>query len=369
MYLIENGEVWSPKPLGVTSLLVINEQIMQIGTLDRGILERALPQLITVDARDHYVIPGLIDPHQHLIGAGGEEGYESRTYCVPITEILQAGITTVIGCMGTDTTSRSLITMLTRVRQLSEIGVSAFMLTGGFQMPTPTITRIVLDDLVIITEIIGVGEISIADARAVEPKLHDLTKVVIDAKVGGHAAGKKGYSHFHVGSRPNRLKTLFDIVKDYPDLAENLYPTHSSRSSELMEQAVRFSKLGGFVDIDTTEETTVEWIDKYLKLGGDPERLTVSSDAHTAEGDCKKYAGQFKAVVRAIGIERALPFFTSNVRAATGLKRKGRIEAYTDADLTLIDKSTLEITDVFSRGRHVMKNGKITIEIKDKTVS
>lgn len=371
MYLIENGEVYAPESCGVRSILCINEKITAIGELDRALLTRALPDLIPIDASGCFIVPGLIDPHEHLIGAAGEDGFASRTYCVPMQNMLHAGITSVVGCMGTDTTSRSLLNLLGRVKQLREMGLNAYMLSGGFQLPTPTITRIVLDDLVVIEEIIGVGEISIADERAVEPDFHELTKLVIDASVGGKMAGKHGYTHFHTGKLPKYLSILHKMIDEYPHLAEHIYPTHITRSEELMKDAIKLSNRGSYVDIDCTETGLGRWICYYLDNGSDASRLTVSSDAHTSTGDCEKYYTEFKECLRShdLTLDQLLPFFTTNPARVMGLKSKGEIRQHYDADLTLIDKETLEVKHVFSRARHMLKDGEVIVKIKDKTLN
>lgn len=370
MYLITNAQLYTPLPHKAASILILNDKISAVGDLDHELLTRALPDLIVIDARDCIAIPGLIDPHEHLTGAGGEEGFESRTYCVPITQILRAGITTVVGCLGTDTTTHSLINLLARVRQLERMGVTAYMLTGGFQLPTPTITRIVLDDIVIIDKIIGVGEISIADERAIEPDHHELTKIVIDASVAGQMAGKGGYTHFHTGARPNRFATLHKILDEYPHLARYIYPTHVQRTEELFDDAIKLCERGCYIDLDCTEEDLVKWLKKLFDTNAPIERVTVSSDAHTPSGSGEKYFGQFKDAVKQCGMERVLPLFTQNVARVLGLERsKGRIAKGFDADLVLLDRDRLDVRHVFSMGRHVMNDGEIVIDIKDKTTS
>jgi beta-aspartyl-dipeptidase (metallo-type) len=368
MYLITSADIYTPEHVGTGSILILNESISAVGQLDVSLLQRALPDLIVVDAKECIAVPGLIDPHEHLTGAGGEEGFDSRTYCVPITEMLRGGITTVVGCLGTDTTTHSLINLLARVRQLEQMGVSAYMMTGGFQLPTPTITQIVLDDIVIIDKVIGVGEISIADERAVEPQFHELTKLIIDASVAGQMAAKGGFTHFHVGSRPNKLSTLHKIVDEYPHLARYIYPTHVQRTPELFEDAVKLAKRGSYIDFDTTEEDLVKWLSRIFKEEAPLDKITVSSDAHTPSGSADKYFGQFKHAVRDCGMSNVLPFFTQNVAKVLGLHReKGQLGKGFDADVTLLDRSSLDVMHVFSMGRHVYKDGKPTIEIKDRT--
>lgn len=61
--LIEKGGVFNPAPLGKAEL---------------------------IDASDYFVAPGLIDPHEHLLGGSGEEGFSSQTPELHLSEIVCA---------------------------------------------------------------------------------------------------------------------------------------------------------------------------------------------------------------------------------------------------------------------------------------
>ena len=50
-----------------------------------------------IDAKGGYATPGLIDPHQHVLGGSGEKGFASQTPEISASEIAEAGITTVVG--------------------------------------------------------------------------------------------------------------------------------------------------------------------------------------------------------------------------------------------------------------------------------
>ena len=130
--LIEGGDLYAPESLGVQPLLVVGSRLGPIGSFDAEALRRARLPLTVIDARGCLVAPGFIDPHQHLLGAGGEQGFVSRQPEVWLDEIALAGITTVVGCLGTDTTTRQLASLLGKVRQLEQQGLNAFMYTGGF---------------------------------------------------------------------------------------------------------------------------------------------------------------------------------------------------------------------------------------------
>lgn len=63
-------------------------------------------------------------------GGSGEEGFASRTPEIQLSEIAPWGITTVVGCLGVDATTRTPTNLLARVKGLREEGLSAFLYTG-----------------------------------------------------------------------------------------------------------------------------------------------------------------------------------------------------------------------------------------------
>src|SRR4051812_5798993 len=97
--LIENGDVYEPKPVGLRSIFAANGRIAKVGQISAEKLTALGVDCQVIDATGCYVIPGLIDPHQHIIGAGGDEGFASRTPEVQLNEVLNAGVTTVVGLL------------------------------------------------------------------------------------------------------------------------------------------------------------------------------------------------------------------------------------------------------------------------------
>jgi beta-aspartyl-dipeptidase (metallo-type) len=73
------------------------------------------------------VTPGFIDPHEHLLGGSGEEGFATQTPEISVSEIICAGITTVVGCLGVDTTMKTLPGLLAKAKALKEGGLNAFI--------------------------------------------------------------------------------------------------------------------------------------------------------------------------------------------------------------------------------------------------
>jgi len=358
--LIENGFVYAPEPRGVRSVLFAGDRIEKIGDVDRRALESAGLDLEVVDADDCIVTPGLIDPHEHLLGGSGEEGFSSQTPEIFLSEIATGGVTTVVGCLGVDTTTKTMPGLLARAKALGEEGLTAFVWSGGYNVPPTTITGSLRDDMIFIDEVIGAGEIAISDNRATEPTLDELAKLVSDVYVGGTLTRKSGVTHFHVGDHPKGLSPLRALVENYAVEPEWLYPTHVDRSRELMREAADFTRLGAFVDVDVTEENLPEQLRRFIEDNGDLSRLTVSSDA--AISSPRDLHDQIRACVaeRGFPLETVLSLVTANTARVLKLDRKGKLERGCDADALVMRRKTLEITHVFALGRQLVRGGELT---------
>lgn len=359
--LIENGELYAPEPLGKQSLLMVNDKIVKIGEVDADQLEQLDDELEIIDASGCIVLPGLIDPHEHIIGAGGEEGFTSRMPEISVESLVCSGITTVVGLLGTDTTTRVLACLQAKAKQIKSEGLSAYIYNGGFELPPSTFFGNVTDDIVRIDEVIGTGEVAISDYRWLDAPVYDMAKMVTETMLGGMMSGKAGVTHFHVGDGKNRLSLLHQILDEYEIPARCIYPTHITRSQKLMEEAIKLAKRGSFVDMDTVEENIADCIEAYQKHGGLMERLTVSSDAHTPGGSPQKLYSQFVDCVREhkMPLETILPCFTYNASEVLKLSTKGRLEPKADADVLILENKSFDIRHVFARGRHFVEEGQL----------
>jgi beta-aspartyl-dipeptidase (metallo-type) len=366
--LIENGFVYSPESRGVQSVLFVGDRIAKIGNIDRRAIEAAGLGLDVVDARDCLVTPGFIDPHEHLLGGSGEQGFATQTPEIFLNEIVTAGITTVVGCLGVDATTKTMPGLLARAKALNEEGLTAFVWSGGYNAPHATITGSLRDDLIFIDEVIGAGEIAISDYRANEPSVEALARLVSDVYVGGILSRKAGVTHFHVGDHPQGLAPLVALVENYAVKPEWLYPTHVERKRELMREAAAFTRLGAFVDVDTMEEDLPEQLRRFLDDNGDLSRLTVSSDA--AISSPRALREQIRACVeRGFPLEQVLPLVTSNTARVLKLGRKGRLERGLDADALVLRRKTLEITHLFALGKQMIRGGELVVAEKFLTRS
>jgi beta-aspartyl-dipeptidase (metallo-type) len=131
------------------------------------------------------IVPGFIDQHVHLIGGGGEAGFSTRTPEVTLSNITRWGITTVVGCLGTDGITRHMTSLLAKARGLEAEGITTYIYSGSYEIPTPTITGSIRSDIVIIDKVVGAGEIAVSDHRSAQPTVQQLKALAAEARVGG----------------------------------------------------------------------------------------------------------------------------------------------------------------------------------------
>jgi beta-aspartyl-dipeptidase (metallo-type) len=363
--LIENGELYTPNEAGKNSILIAAGKILKIGAIDRRAIESLDIELDVIDATDCVVTPGFIDPHDHLLGGSGEKGFASQTPEIYPSELVQAGITTVVGLLGVDTTMKTMAGLLAKAKALKEEGMSAYLWTGGYDVPPTTITDSARNDVMFIEEVIGSGEIAISDERSTDHVPHELARLVIDTHNGGMLTKKAGVTHFHVGHGEEKLKPLTNLLEEFDVIRpEWLYPTHIIRSEELMLEAIELAKRGSFVDIDTVDEDLPKWFKFYLDNGGLPEKLTVSTDASITSPH--NLLEQIRACIlkHKFPIERVLACVTANTAEVLQFGQKGKLEEGKDADVLVIKKENLEIKDVVANGRRLMKSGKLSFSEK-----
>jgi beta-aspartyl-dipeptidase (metallo-type) len=362
--LIEGGSVYTPEPIGRTSILIANDRIERIGQIDRHALDRLAVDYEYIDATGCVVLPGLIDPHAHLLGGSGEGSLALGSPMIFVEEIAGSGVTTVVGVLGVDTTMKTIQGLLARVKTMDELGIYACMWSGGYNVPPTTLLGSVRQDMLFVKEVIGAGEVAISDERGLNQSSQELAKLVRDTHVGGLLSGKAGLTHFHVGEENTRLQPLRDIIEDFEVKCEWLYPTHIQRTDKLLEEAIDLGNAGSWLDMDVVNEDLHKWLRKFIDKGGPLDKLTVSSDMDSSTPAI--FYSQFCGLVREHGftLDLVLPLFTRNTATALKLQNKGCLEQGADGDVVVLSGDALDIQHVIARGKMMVRDGETLVREK-----
>ena len=231
--IIKNGEVYAPEYIGKMDVIIAG------GKIEAIVKSVSIPQdfakVRVIDAEGKLVFPGFIDAHVHITGGGGEGGFKTRTPEIQLSDIVAGGITTVVGCLGTDGVCRDMKGLLAKARALDEEGISTYIYSGSYEIPVNTITNSCRSDIMLIDKVIGIGEIAISDHRSSQPTFEEFVKVVAEARVGGLLSGKAGIVNVHLGSGERRLQYLVNMVKETEIPIHQVIPTHINRSINLFD--------------------------------------------------------------------------------------------------------------------------------------
>lgn len=381
--IIKDGIVLKPNYVGKKDILIAGNKIEVI---DDEINLSGIEYEV-IDAKGCYVIPGLIDSHVHICGGGGEGGYRTRTPEIMLTDITMAGVTTVVGVLGTDGTSRTMSNLLAKTYALNEEGITAFSYTGSYQIPVRTVTGSITDDLILIEKIIGIGEIAVSDHRSSFPTVDELTRIVSDVRIGGMLSGKAGIINLHLGDNKNPLDIIYELLNNSSIPITQFLPTHMNRNEWIIKDAIEFGKRGGYIDLTTS--TTPQFIEEgevlcskavktLLENGVDLNQITISSDGQGSlpvfdeMGRLKELkVGKSSSIIQSIRelyfnekleLEKSIKVATSNPAEILKLKNKGYIEIGYDADIVLLSEEDLEIDTVIARGNIMVRSGKPVVK-------
>ena len=359
-----------PEPL---DLVIAGGKIEEIGKN----LSCGFGSVRVIDAEGKRAIPGYLDQHVHVTGGGGEGGFSNRTPEIRLSDCVKAGVTTLVGLLGTDGTARSVENLLAKIKALREEGLSAYCLTGSYEYPSPTITGSVKKDIAFIEEVLGV-KVAISDHRSSGMSRQELIRLASEATVGGLLANKPGIVYMHLGKGKGKLGLIFDILEHEDIPISTFRPTHVGKA---FDDAIRFANLGGYIDFTAgpdTELTAGQLAEAFRKAS--PDRITLSTDSNGSMplwSEKKELIGigvgridTLHEVVRRLVLEHGIPLgdavkvSTENVAHALGLSpRKGRIAPGSDGDLLLLDEE-LQIDTVIAGGKVMMQGKELFVKGK-----
>jgi len=380
--LIRGADVYAPAAIGRRDVLVAAGKILAIA---ETIQAPAGLDVDVVEAQGKVLAPGFIDLHVHITGGGGEGGPSTRCPEIQLSAIVKAGVTTVLGLLGTDDVTRHPETLLAKALGLEHEGVTAFVMSGSYAFPpAATITGSLKKDIVLIPNVVGVGEIALSDHRSAQPTYEDLVKITAEARVAGLLGGKAGLVQLHMGDGPRGLQFLFRLVEETEIPIGQLLPTHVARAPHLFEDAVKFCLMGGNIDLTVPVERRPPRLDipqalRRLKAAGvSLDQVTLSSDSNgsmpvfndrremtgMAVGDIQTLQMEFRRLVVEDGFDAAeiLRCFTLNpARRLKMQDRKGQVAVGADADLILFG-SGWQIDQVYAKGRKMVAGGRVLVK-------
>lgn len=370
MILIKQTDVYAPQYLGVKDVLVCGGRIEAV----EDSIEPNLLSCKVIDGKGKKLVPGIIDPHVHITGGGGEGSFHTQVPPVSLSELLNGGVTTVVGLLGTDGISRSVENLVAKTKALCEEGITAYACTGSYGYPSTTLTGDIRKDLMFVKEIIGV-KLAISDHRAPNVTVDELIRLASDARVSGMLSGKCGMLVLHMGNADSALSLVREALDKTTIPVKIFHPTHVTRAPKLLQEAFDFAKQGGYIDMTCGTERgkrTAEYIMKAKEQGVPLNRITMSSDGmgswskYDQEGNLIQigYSAvdtiyqELKAMVQdyKMPLEEALCFMTSNTAHALEIfPKKGCIRAGSDADLLLLE-GDLSLDGVIANGNIMMEN-------------
>ena len=386
MILIKNGELFGPKALGRRDLLAGGQKILAIEEhIDAGMLPG---EVDVIDAKGMAVVPGFIDGHQHFTGGGGEGGFHTRTPEMTLTMNTVNGVTTAVGLLGTDSLTRSVESLYAKTQSFNAEGITAFMLTGAYWHPSPTITGDVARDLIYMQPVIGV-KLALSDIRGPHMTVDDLASLAAAVRVASLVANKPGTITVHTGVKPSALDLIFEVVEKHGTRPDTFIPTHiNRRSGRLTDHALELARRGAVIDA-TCMNTRPSESSLHLSAAdlagladeqGLFDQVSFSSDAggsmpvwnedrsriiSMAIGTPASLLFELSLLVneKGMALDKALCPLTKTPARIYGLQGvKGELQIGADADILVLDPDKMAIRDVLARGRCMVRNHAVEIK-------
>jgi len=381
--IIRNAKVYQPEYAGVKDILILGDRIAAVGEHLRADFGGSL-EVQEINGEDMAAVPGFIDSHEHILGGGGEGGFHTRTPEASLRDLVRNGITTVVGCIGTDGVGRDMAALLAKAHALENEGITTYAYTGSYQVPVHTLTDSLMKDIMMLDKVIGVGEVAVSDHRSSQPTFEEFARIAADARVAGMLSGKAGIVNVHLGDSERRLDLIRRVIHDTEIPASQFLPTHVNRNEALFEECLDFAAEGGTIDFTGNEDIdyweticdevrVCRGIRRLLARGISSDRFTISSDGQgsmpvfNAQGEYQGIGvGKASCLLKEvrecvqkedIPLETAIKGITCNPASILKLDRKGRIKEGFDADICLLEEGTLKLNTVIAKGQVMVKDG------------
>ncbi len=381
--IIRNAKVYQPEYAGVKDILILGDRIAAVGEHLRADFGGSL-EVQEINGEDMAAVPGFIDSHEHILGGGGEGGFHTRTPEASLRDLVRNGITTVVGCIGTDGVGRDMAALLAKAHALENEGITTYAYTGSYQVPVHTLTDSLMKDIMMLDKVIGVGEVAVSDHRSSQPTFEEFARIAADARVAGMLSGKAGIVNVHLGDSERRLDLIRRVIHDTEIPASQFLPTHVNRNEALFEECLDFAAEGGTIDFTGNEDIdyweticdevrVCRGIRRLLERGISSDRFTISSDGQgsmpvfNAQGEYQGIGvGKASCLLKEvrecvqkedIPLETAIKGITCNPASILKLDRKGRIKEGFDADICLLEEGTLKLNTVIAKGQVMVKDG------------
>lgn len=317
-----------------------------------------------IDGSKLIALPGLVDPHVHILGGGGGSGYGSFVEGCSAKDLWKNGITSVVGCLGFDSTSKSLISLLRKTKSLSSEGIGAYCLIGGFNFPALTITGDIRSDMLAISEVVGAGELALGDFRGSFMSDEQLATYAVECFTGGMLSGKAGILQVHLGQDAGILSKLRRVSKKFLVPLSVFHVLHINRNKEIFEASAEFAKAGGYIDITTNflgdrSIPPKESVLRLINMGVPEEHITLSTDGFggtICQGDNKTYiplpvsgllGTAIKLIKENISINSVWKFVSENAATIYALSGSG---SFNSSDILLFNLELSNLEGVILSG-------------------
>lgn len=377
--LLKNGHVYSPKDLGVKDILLWEDRVIRIGE------NLKIPEGFEGEETDlsgKIIIPGIVDTHVHITGGGGEGGFRTRTGEITFEEIAEAGVTTLVGVLGTDGYARRVEDVLVKCLALREEGFDCYFLTGSYTLPITTMRSSVAEDIIFNEYCLGVGEVAHCDHRGSMMRYEEFTRLCADTRNGARLAGLKGVLNVHLGNYPDPADFFLRACEEDVTLRPLIVPTHVTRKRDVFESCLKFLEYGGQIDITAGSDSntaqnscgSVEGLEIIYRKYGTLDRVSMTSDGNGSmpvwdalgnmigmgKGSSKVLLADLKKATQrgVIPFEETLRTMTTTPAAVYGLKNSaGAITEKGMANFAVLDEN-LDLAQTILGGKPVWSREK-----------